>query len=80
MLIIYPLLRLIDPIQYRKQQEDRRRKRETPPDVDPDDVELELPVQAVRREKERVCRVCSHRGTGPFCPHCLAETMVPAHK
>ena len=82
MSILDTLLKFIDPVQHRQQQEERRRKREAlPPEVDADDIDE---PEAPRDPKAPLmqCRVCRHEGTGPFCPKCLAQTMVPlrAHR
>jgi hypothetical protein len=76
MSILDTLLKFVDPVQHRLKQEDRRRKREAlPPDVDEDEID----EVAVRPHKAPLmeCRVCYHIGTGPFCPECLAQTMLP---
>lgn len=70
------LWRFVDPIEFRKKQEERRQKRKVqPPGVD-DDVELP-PARPDGKAPPLVCRVCGYSG-GPehrFCPRCLAETM-----
>jgi hypothetical protein len=76
MSILDSLLRFIDPVQHRQQQEDRRRKREAlPPDVDEDEVDVVAP--RATKAPAMQCRICHHEGTGQFCPTCLAQTMVP---
>jgi hypothetical protein len=73
------LLRYIDdPVQYRRRQEELRRKREAvPPEIDEDDLDIpELPRE--RSVPDRQCRICQHRGPERYCPSCLAETMDPA--
>jgi hypothetical protein len=76
MSILDSLLRFIDPVQHRHQQEERRRKREAlPPDVDADDIDEAEPPRTIAQPLME-CRVCHHRGHGKFCPECLAETMV----
>lgn len=77
MSIFDSLLRIVDPIAYRKKQEQRRQKRTLqPPGVGDDDVALPPPRPAAAAPPLR-CRVCGYSG-GPehrFCPRCLAETM-----
>lgn len=76
MSLIDPLLRFIDPIQFRKQQEEYRQKREgIPPDFEPEPLD-ELPPLAIGAARVLVCRICAASGTGRFCLTCLAETMV----
>lgn len=76
MSILDPLLRFIDPIQFRKQQEERRRHREAiPPDFEPEPLD-ELPPLASATDPEMICRVCAATGRGKFCLRCLAETMI----
>jgi hypothetical protein len=72
------LRRFIDSIEYRKEEAEKRRKREAlPPDQDPDLVDVVVPPSpAGAPEPTLVCRICAHAGTGPYCPVCLAETMV----
>lgn len=78
MSLLDPLLRFIDPIQFRKQQEERRRQREAiPPDFEPEPLD-ELPPLADQTARAMVCRICAATGTGKFCLQCLAETMVDA--
>jgi hypothetical protein len=72
------LLRYIDdPVQYRRRQEELRRKREAlPPEVDEDELDIpELPREP--KVQMRQCRICEHRGEERYCPTCLAETMEP---
>jgi hypothetical protein len=77
MSLLDTLLKIIDPIHHRQMQEDRRRKREAlPPDVDEDEIDDEVAPRPTRAPLME-CRVCHHRGTGQFCPDCLAQTMVP---
>ncbi len=78
MSILDSLLRFVDPIHFRKKQEERRRQRKVqPPGVD-DDVAVDVPdAPPARAAAPLVCRVCGYQG-GPehrFCPRCLAETM-----
>ncbi|MDB4970254.1 MAG: hypothetical protein JWN44_5943 [Myxococcales bacterium] len=79
MSIFDSLLRLVDPIAYRKKQEERRQKRKVQPPGFDDGVELPdaPPGGAGVAAAPLTCRVCGYRG-GPdhrFCPRCLAETM-----
>jgi rubrerythrin len=66
MSIIESLVKLVDPIQARQQEEERRRAREEPKrahDGDP---------------PRFACRVCGHVGDDKaYCPECLADTMEP---
>ncbi len=78
MSILDSLLRFIDPVHFREQQEERRRKRDAiPPEVDADDVDLPPARPPGAAAVPLVCRICGYSG-GPehrFCPRCLAETM-----
>ncbi len=68
MSIIESLKRLFDPIEYRQQKLEQRRKNEAArPDENPD-----LPPQ---KPESRVCRICRYEGPGELCPRCLAGTM-----
>jgi len=66
MSIIQSLVRLVDPIQARAEEEKRRRAREEPKrehDGDP---------------PRFACRVCGQVGDdNAYCPECLADTMEP---
>lgn len=66
MSIIQSLIRLVDPIQARAEEEKRRRAREEPKrehDGDP---------------PRFACRVCGTVGDDKaYCPECLADTMEP---
>jgi hypothetical protein len=85
MSLLWELRRFIDPIDFRKEDEERRRAREClPPDVDPDQ-----PDQIARGIAPTVnapparfaCRVCGHRSTdASYCPECLADTMRPERR
>jgi hypothetical protein len=76
MSIFDSLIRLVDPVAFRKKQEQQRQKRKAqPPGLD-DDVELP-PDRPAPAASPLTCRVCGYRG-GPehrYCPRCLAETM-----
>ena len=78
MSILDSLLRFIDPVQFREQQEERRRKRDAiPPELDGDEVALPPPRPRAAEASPLFCRICGYSG-GPehrFCPRCLAETM-----
>jgi hypothetical protein len=81
MSLLQSFLRLIDPIEYRRQEQDKRRKREAlPPEVD--GHELDEPAPSAPRPKVPLlrCRICRYEAaTGHrFCPRCLAETMERA--
>jgi len=64
MSIVESLIKLVDPVQARQREEERRVQREQPkhePQGDP---------------PRFVCRVCGLEDTqGDFCPSCLAGTM-----
>jgi hypothetical protein len=66
MSIIQSLVKLVDPIQARQQEEERRTAREQPKrDHDGDPPRF-------------ACRVCGHEGADKsYCPECLADTMEP---
>jgi rubrerythrin len=67
MSIIESLTKLVDPIQARQREEERKAERERPKrerDGDPPHF---------------VCRVCGHEDLQKgYCPECLADTMAPA--
>ena len=68
MSILQSLKRLFDPIEYRREHQELKRKAETrEAEGQPDDPP---------RADPRSCRVCGYQGEGRYCPHCLAETMV----
>jgi rubrerythrin len=66
MSIIQSLVKLVDPVQAREAEAERRRAREEPKrehDGDP---------------PRFACRVCGHVGDDKaYCPECLADTMEP---
>jgi hypothetical protein len=66
MSIMQSLIRLVDPIQARQQEEERKRAREEPRrthDGNPPRFK---------------CRVCGHESEDKaFCSECLAETLQP---
>lgn len=68
MAIVESLKKLVDPVQARQEDAERRRAREQPVrETDGD------PPATFR------CRICGHTGAeSHFCPTCLAETMVRA--
>jgi hypothetical protein len=69
MSIIESLKRLFDPIEYRQQKEELRRKTQAARPVESPDLPPPKP-------KLKVCRICAYEGTDEYCPHCLAGTMV----
>lgn len=79
MSILWTLRKWVDPIAYFREDEDKRRARESQPqdpstgeaDPPPDD----LPKPPVQWFK---CRVCDRHSTAEaYCPTCIALTMVP---
>ena len=65
MSLLWSLRRYVDSIEYRRQEEDRRIKREVRP-AEPDGAD---------GDGERA-RVCDYEGDARgYCPTCLAETM-----
>jgi len=69
MSIIQSLLRLFDPIAYREQQTEKRRKADAKQSA-------ENPDQPPREGPRLMCRICGYEGVGEFCPRCLAATMA----
>jgi hypothetical protein len=68
MSILQSLKRLFDPIEYRHEQKELKRKAETrESEGQPDDPPL-------AQERWR-CRLCSYEGASRYCMRCLAETM-----
>lgn len=66
MSIVESLIKLVDPVQAREREEERRKDREQPIRSD------------AGAPPERACRVCGYRSTdGAYCPTCLADTMEP---
>jgi hypothetical protein len=66
MSIIESLVKLVDPAEARRREEERRQDREQPQRAESSD-----PPQVFE------CRVCGHRdGQGAYCPTCLADTML----
>jgi rubrerythrin len=65
MSIIESLVKVVDPAEARRREEERRKDREQPERSDAGD-----PPHAYR------CRVCGHQDDqGAYCPTCLADTM-----
>jgi len=66
MAIVESLIRLVDPVQARQREEERRVAREQPKrDHDGDPPRFE-------------CRICGHVSEDKsYCPDCLADTMEP---
>lgn len=66
MSIVESLIRLVDPVQAREREEERRKAREEPKrnhDGDP---------------PQFACRICGHVSADKaYCPECLADTMEP---
>jgi rubrerythrin len=66
MSIIESLSKLVDPVQAREREEERKKEREQPK------------REASGDPPRFACRVCGHEDTqGDFCPTCLAGTMRP---
>ncbi len=65
MAIVESLVKLVDPAEARRREEERRKEREQPQRAKAGD-----PPHAFE------CRVCGHRDQqGAYCPTCLADTM-----
>ena len=69
MSIIESLVRLVDPIQAREQEEERRKQREQPKREQSGDP------------PRFACRICGHLSEDKaYCPDCLADTMEPVRE
>lgn len=65
MSIVEKLIKVVDPAEAKRREEERRKDREQPQRADAGE-----PPHAFE------CRVCGYRGDETdFCPTCLAETM-----
>jgi len=65
MSIIETLVKVVDPAEALRREEERRKDREQPERADAGD-----PPDAYQ------CRVCGHQDRqGAYCPTCLADTM-----
>lgn len=68
MSIIERLVKVVDPAEARRREEEQRKDREQPQRED-----------SGAPPNEYQCRVCGHRdGQGAYCPSCLADTMQKA--
>ena len=66
MSIIESLVRLVDPVQAREREEERRKQREQPKREQSGDP------------PRFACRICGHLSEDKaYCPECLADTMEP---
>jgi rubrerythrin len=66
MSIVESLIRLVDPVQAREREDERRKQREQPKR----DHEGDPPRFA--------CRICGYVSADKgYCPECLADTMEP---
>ena len=69
MSIVESLIKLVDPVQARQREEERRKDREQP-----------IRSEAVA-PPELACRICGYRSTEvAYCPTCLADTMEPVRR
>ena len=76
MSLLWTFRKLVDPIEHLREVTDQRRHLKPESDLDPDEVARSL-VTVEPRAPARRCRVCGHLGgSDPYCPRCLAETMV----
>ncbi len=65
MSIIESLVKLVDPAEAKRREEELRKDREQPQRAHASDPPQEF-----------VCRVCDYRANeGGYCPTCLADTM-----
>ncbi len=75
MSLIDPLLRFIDPVEYRERVASRRRARDARPRRrEPEDAAAS-PARASPRDRRRRCRVCGRVEVTRYCLDCLADTM-----
>jgi rubrerythrin len=66
MSIVESLIKLVDPVQAQRREEERRVAREQPKRTDAGDP------------PRFACRVCGHESAEKsYCPACLADTMEP---
>jgi rubrerythrin len=64
MSIVESLIRLVDPVQAREREAERRRVREEPK------------RERTTAPPSYVCRICGHQSPDKsYCPDCLADTM-----
>jgi hypothetical protein len=68
MSIIQSLKRLFDPIEYRREHQELKRKTQ----VRRSEGQPDRPPPA---QGHWQCRLCGERGDSQYCLHCLAETM-----
>ena len=71
MSIIQSLKRLFDPIEFRQEQRDLKRKAEK----QELDGQLDDPPPKAAAAEHRRCRLCGWEGEALYCLRCLAETM-----
>ena len=78
MSMLHLLRKYIDWVEFRKVEEEKKRKREVKtPESDDDLVEVLPPPQADPAAPTLTCRVCGYQAKTHhrYCPRCLAETM-----
>ena len=70
MSIVESLRKIVDPVQARQREEERKSEREQPK------------REGAAGEPPRfVCRVCGHEDEQKgYCPSCLADTMTPVRR
>jgi rubrerythrin len=72
--IVESLRKLVDPVQAKAEEQERKRAREQPLR----EAEGGRPQDEPASPPLARCRVCGREDSAPrFCPECLAETMVP---
>lgn len=76
MSLLWTLRKLIDPVEWMRESEEKRSAREDKPG-EPKDGGGGISVEDVARPAEVwACRICSHEsGAGSYCAKCLADTM-----
>jgi hypothetical protein len=78
MSMLHLLRKWIDVIEYRKVEEEKKRKREVRPvEGDDDFVGVLVEPPGPGKPPTLTCRVCGYQAETrhPYCPRCLAETM-----
>jgi hypothetical protein len=77
MSLMWTLRKLVDPLEWLKEDEEKRSAREDKPGEPKDGGGGGVTIEEVPRPAESwACRICAHESTsGGYCPKCLADTM-----
>lgn len=81
MSLMWTLRKFVDPLEWRKESEEKRAARELVVEQPNDGGGGPAVARLARPAEEWTCRICAYESAaGDYCPTCLADTMQPRRR